>query len=793
MLFPERDAPVLKTWIVKRLETPTDSDVDADVLADYVLALLRHDGDASSVQKLCVTELDDFLKDGPFVKDVFQALSYKSYLPGARAPPPPQPAPKLSSSQSHPLPPNAGRQLTGAAPSFVPGYAAPGPPGVAPPFGRGASGRLPVPARDLNYGESRKRAYRDSTLYTAEADAPDASNFQPGPGGRAAKAARRGDSSRGGRGTGRGGLPAAYSASGSFGAPPPEEILRMQQQLGLSIPMYNRLNMPTPGKQPTSTRKKRRCRNLDQKGTCTKPNCQFDHGEFPGLGSPMSADAFMGMFPFFPPMPPFFDPQQHFLPATNRAGRSSKSQLSADGPVYDQSKSTIVVEGIPDEYLGKEAVEQFFSQFGHVESTEVKVPRKLAIVKFTSWEEANAAYQSPKVVFDNRFVKVYWLKDEAANGHANGAASGAEPELNMEEFQQKQEEAQRTYEEKLRRKQELDQQREELGERMKDLLAKQAKERQKLVKMMAMAAAKDKNRQRGGTADGEDVSGTNTPSKQAAITQTDLIRAQLAALEEEARMLGLDPDAILRGGETSDDTGAENSSAGYAPPTWQPRGGYAARGRGGFHRGGGRGSSYAGRGKNASVYAAYSLDNRPRRVAVAGVDFTAPDKDEALRQYLLGIGDFAAIETTADAATITFADRRTAEQFYYGLPRARPADDGKTSAQNPPRMLPGVSTPVEIRWVANTAGMAAATNTNTSMSASGHNGNTGRGPASGADSFTINTMDDDEDDNSSHGYPDREDGEIDEDDDDDDNRRQQLRDQNMDFDVAGDDGGWDIA
>lgn len=109
-------------------------------------------------------------------------------------------------------------------------------------------------------------------------------------------------------------------------------------------------------------------------------------------------------------------------------------------------------------------------------------------------------------------------------------------------------------------------------------------------------------------------------------------------------------------------------------------------------------------------------------------------------------------------------------------------------------MLPGVSTPVQIRWVANTAGMAAATNTNTSMSASGHNGNTRRGPASGADSFTINTMDDDdEDDNSSHGYPDREDGEIDEDDDDDDNRRKQLRDQNMDFDVAGDDGGWDIA
>ena len=155
-----------------------------------------------------------------------------------------------------------------------------------------------------------------------------------------------------------------------------------------------------------------------------------------------------------------------------------------------------------------------------------------------------------------------------------------------------------------------------------------------------------------------------------------------------------------------------------------------------------------------------------------------------------GIGDFAAIETTADAATITFTDRRTAEQFYYSLPRARPDDDGTASTQHVPRMLPGISTPVEVRWVANTAGMAGANNA--SQSASGRNGNTGRGPASGADAFTINTMDDEEDDHGSHGYHDREDGEIDEDDDDD-NRRQQLRDQNLDFDVAGDDGGWDIA
>lgn len=40
------------------------SDADADVLADYVLALLRHDGDEAAVRKLCEEEIPDFLKEG---------------------------------------------------------------------------------------------------------------------------------------------------------------------------------------------------------------------------------------------------------------------------------------------------------------------------------------------------------------------------------------------------------------------------------------------------------------------------------------------------------------------------------------------------------------------------------------------------------------------------------------------------------------------------------------------------------------------------------------------------------
>lgn len=88
MLFPEEDAPQLKTWIVKRIENTfvccscglsfsfsprlltyfsflCRSDADSDVLADYVIALLKHDGDAASVRTLCEAEIPDFLTEGP--------------------------------------------------------------------------------------------------------------------------------------------------------------------------------------------------------------------------------------------------------------------------------------------------------------------------------------------------------------------------------------------------------------------------------------------------------------------------------------------------------------------------------------------------------------------------------------------------------------------------------------------------------------------------------------------------------------------------------------------------------
>jgi hypothetical protein len=37
------------------------------VLADYVLALLSHDGDADTIRQMCEAEIPDFLKEGVYI------------------------------------------------------------------------------------------------------------------------------------------------------------------------------------------------------------------------------------------------------------------------------------------------------------------------------------------------------------------------------------------------------------------------------------------------------------------------------------------------------------------------------------------------------------------------------------------------------------------------------------------------------------------------------------------------------------------------------------------------------
>lgn len=504
---------------------------------------------------------------------------------------------------------------------------------------------------------------------------------------------------------------------------PMEAFMRMQA-MGMPFPGMPEYFGPGRGGGGGGNRRQQRrrgrCRDFDTKGYCARGStCMFEHE----LGDPSQGDE--GKLDYclcvrastdtiastdYDPgevmnmrMPGMPFPRQG--PGNNRGGKrgrgnkkggGSRAPFSADGPVHDRSKSTIVVERIPEENFSEEQVRGFFDQFGAIENVSMQPYKHLAIVKYDGWNAANAAYQSTKAIFDNRFVKVFWYKEEGdkpvgrsgpgkhANGEKEDVDMQTEPEMDPEEFQRRQEEAQKQHQEREAKRSELELKRQELEKQQQDLLAKHREETERLQAKLAAKSAEGSTDADGGAA-GSNGNGTGT----------EMLRAKLALLEQEAKILGIDPNAA------EDDAGS-SASGGF-------RGGYRGRGyrgRGGGYAPRGRGS-FRGSGPRHAAYAQYSIDNRPKKLAISGADFTAPDKDEALRHFLLvctlfcprvscgwtwtdkntllqNTGEFESIEPGTQSTYVSFQDRKTAEKFYFGL-------QGKG--------LPGVDANLELSWV----------------------------------------------------------------------------------------------
>ncbi|KAF4865831.1 putative RNA-binding protein [Colletotrichum siamense] len=657
MFFPQEDGPLLKAWLMKKL--PEVSDTETDILADYVLALLAsQEGDAAPIRTACESELPQFLNTDTapdFVDELFRVIEYKSYLPGA--PPPPKK-----------------RSETAGESRYTEHSSHTSRSDTSPQTG------------------SRKRSYYDR----GDADA------SSGHAERAYKQLRRGQwdpsfLTRGDGGTDEyqnQAYPNGYSQLPAGPAPydphypQPPTGPQAWRDASPRMPAYSQV--PPYGTSQGPRRNRQKCRDFATKGYCARgSSCQYDHGSEP-IWLPAN-DATNG-----PPQLSEFDVQaaammmsqnfqamQQLMEAFNaeRGGRGGKkgrqgaksrrhqnrASFSAEGPAIDETRTTIVVENIPDEHMSEESVRGFFSEFGTIEDIWMQPQRRLAVLKYDSWTAANAAYRSPKAIFDNRFVRVFWHQDENEQAAAAAGADGtdlggeqhpAEPEFDMEEFLQKQEEAQKLHQEKMQKKQELDKQRQELEHRQRELLARHREEQKKLQARLA----------------GSRHGSPENPDEDAGSLSSAL-RAQLAALEDEAKLLGLDPSAMDE--PTPWYAASRGRGRGRGGSVPRGRGGFAPRGRGSY-RGGYRGDVHA-------AYAAYSLDNRPKTVSVTGVDFTSPEKDEALRQYLLGIGEFTDINTTPSNTQVTFKDRKTAEKFYYGLTNHE---------------IPGVDGKLELSWVA---------------------------------------------------------------------------------------------
>jgi len=351
--------------------------------------------------------------------------------------------------------------------------------------------------------------------------------------------------------------------------------------------------------------------------------------------------------------------------------RRNRAEFSQAGPNHDRSITTVVVEQIPEEHFDEKAVRDFFSEFGTIEEVTMQAYKRLALVKFEDYYTAKLAYESPKVIFDNRFVKVYWYNPDTMKTPTNGAGGKSssptsstkpeEPAFDKEKFERDSQAAQKKLEERKALQRETEAKRLEIEKAKEELERKKAEEKRKL---------EEKLRAKGMSL--EDVGlepATNTPKENGTgdgktSAQTEALRAQVAALEKQALEIGLDPSNLdplpSRGrGRGRGGRGSYRGWEGFRGES--TRGAY--RGRGSF-RGAPRGGG------------AYNLDNRTRKVKVEGVVFD-DEKDEGLRHYLI-----VSFPVSYLYGKKYVLERRIANSF-----------DDRASASSPPSTPPPPKTP----------------------------------------------------------------------------------------------------
>jgi RNA-binding protein 26 len=321
--------------------------------------------------------------------------------------------------------------------------------------------------------------------------------------------------------------------------------------------------------------------------------------------------------------------------------------MSGTGPSYDRSNATLVVEHIPDDKMDEAVIREFFGEFGTVASVELTRPKHLALVKFERWDMAKKAYDSPTPIFDNRFIKVFWLK--SSNTDQNGVGTkpvepvdepiklADEMEIDMEGFKRKQEEAQKVHEAKRAKKKANEDAAKELERRKEELLKMQLEEKRKLEEKLAKkragtSASPPLTVSAGSPSSAPEAAaaGSVKPKDDAATTAA--LKAQLQALEEEARALGIENHAGDDAFDLSGFRGRGRGRGRFVPRG--ARGGFYPRGRGNYVPPytpyGGRGAFIAARGRGGTL----KLDNRTRKVTVSAVDLRGA-KDEEFRHYLM--------------------------------------------------------------------------------------------------------------------------------------------------------------
>ena len=433
MLFEESQTDDLKAWLTSELGPICDA--DPEVLADYVLALLKHEGPEAELQTLLTEQLEDFLaaETASFVSKTFQAIADKAYLPASES------AQANQSSDSHPFA-STSTTAQDTSPSSRKrradqdtGDAARSPPRQT----RRLQDNNATPSSDdSRAGRARER---DSRERAATTDGLDANGSQHEGGRREHRPKQlcrdyhnKGFCPRG----------ANCKFEHSADTMPGNADARNQQQQLHQQPRFHHMGgimgpagpnamhgppmmfpgapfgMPPQGRHPSMGPPPGMA--LNSAGSGASPS--HTNGDAQNLANRMGGQ----LPPESPDANHFGNQAGSFNGGMGPGGRGGamggRGRGRGGGPPGTfqssrRSNTTLVIENVPAESLDLIKVNEYFKKFGTITNISIDKPGSKALVSYSQPGEAKAAHESPDVIFGNRFVKVYFQRlDEAAAG-----------------------------------------------------------------------------------------------------------------------------------------------------------------------------------------------------------------------------------------------------------------------------------------------------------------------------------------------------------------------------------------
>ncbi|KAJ3998446.1 hypothetical protein F5050DRAFT_1805896 [Lentinula boryana] len=485
MIFDESNAPHLKPWLVRTLEPICDAEPGA--LADYILALLKHNVPESKMKNDLQSQLDEFLEKecAPFIDTLFTVLRTKSYLPYTDEPPT---APSKSLDTGIPIPldallsspasPEGSRKRSLDNPDTG-GQPHPKGPRLDGLKSRYAHERGHSDARSANGHSNRGRPNGVGPMNTYQPPdqkriCRDYYNLGFCSRGSLCKFSHGEDALIPDQLYVNGGMPFMSMLGNGFGmgggtaaAYDPREA-----QMDMRLTGNNRNNQARPAVLPRlrpDEGSSRVVHKLNVSGelpviqdltpevphTAVTPNPATHTAHSPSnstagleqnsssLSMPNHPDLsyMLNVLPALMNFPQDVDMDTSLHGPNSvgnwRGGRGGgrgigrgrqPGAFNGDHATFQPERrkdKTLVLEKIPEDKLSLSHVNDWFKRFGNVTNVAIDQGQKKALISFSTHEEAHAAWKSEDAVFNNRFVKVFWHRPMEGHGEVGRRALAA--------------------------------------------------------------------------------------------------------------------------------------------------------------------------------------------------------------------------------------------------------------------------------------------------------------------------------------------------------------------------------